>query len=378
MKKILFIFGTRPEAIKLAPLINLFSSAPEFNTLICISSQHNKLLQQALNFFNIKPDYDLDIMTEKQSLTDINVKCLSKLESVLKKESPDLVIIQGDTTTAFSAALASFYNKIPIAHVEAGLRTYDNNNPFPEEINRKFISELATYHFAPTALTQKQLAKEGIVTNTWVVGNTIVDALKSTQAHIAKGYTPPPSLTTFRSKKLILVTGHRRENCGKTFTLLCHELIKLAKKENIQILFTLHLNPLLKDTAISILSNQENISLIAPQPYPDFMWLMQQSSLVITDSGGIQEEAPYLGVPVLVTRKSTERMESLSKNCELIDITSQSLHEEVQKLLNNPEKLNSMKVKENLYGNGDTSSQILSILRDQLINTTSKTLTNQI
>ncbi len=361
-KNILFIFGTRPEAIKLAPLIIALKENKLFNICICISSQHIELLNQVLEFFNIKPDYNLNIMTEKQTLFDITTKCLTQFETIFNKSKPDLIIVQGDTTTAFTGALAGFYAKIPVAHIEAGLRTFDRNNPFPEEINRKLIAQLATFHFAPTEKNKNDLQKEGINNNIWVVGNTVIDALNHTLNIVENGFTPPFTICKKNNKKLILVTGHRRESIGKPFESLCKQLIEISNDKSIEIIFSLHLNPNIQETAHKLLNSIPNIKLIDPQSYPNFIWMMSQSDLIITDSGGIQEEAPHLGIPVLVTRKQTERSESKKNNNKLVDLTNKSLVSEAKKLLQNANNHCKKSYQESPYGDGKSSKTITSIL----------------
>ena len=365
MKKIFFFFGTRPEAIKLAPIILLLQNSKDYKVTICVSSQHVELLHQVLEFFKIKIHYNLNIMTHKQSLFDITSKCISQLNDILKKETPDLIIVQGDTSSAFSGALAGFYSKIPVAHVEAGLRTHNPLNPYPEEMNRKLISQLATFHFAPTKCNKENLEKEGIKSNIWVVGNTVIDSLNFTNKHVCNGYNPKLNLKN-SSKKLILVTGHRRENVGKPFENLCKELIKIAQTNKFRVIFPLHLNPELTKIAHSLLNSVENIQLIDPQPYPDFIWLIKHAKLIITDSGGVQEEAPFFGIPTLVTRKSTERTESLTVNSKLIDLTKDSLHKTVINLFENSEKLSKLAKKSTPYGEGNSAQLIQSILRTHL------------
>jgi len=366
MKKALFIFGTRPEAIKLAPLIKTFQQSKDFITKICITSQHKQLLTPVLEFFKLSIDYDLDIMSNNQSLFDITTKCLSKLEPILQQENPDLVVVQGDTSTAFTGALAAFYFKIPVAHIEAGLRNYNRNNPFPEEMNRCLISKLASYHFAPTDLSAEQLKREGITQHVWQVGNTIIDALHYTNDLLVKGYKPRLNLDLDKTKQVLLVTGHRRENSGNPFERLCNELLILSENDSLEIVFTLHLNPNFKDTAISRLQHKKNIHLIDPQPYPEFISLIKQATLIITDSGGIQEEAPFFGKPLVVTRKNTERSEILNHNSILLDLETESLSTEVLALLTDKERLKKFSEPSQYFGNGKSSELILSILNDHL------------
>ncbi len=365
MSKILFLLGTRPEAIKLAPLILEFKKK-NTHVILCLSSQHKNLVKPILNFFNIQEDHNLNIMEKNQTLFSISSKCLSTFEKVLDIEKPDLIIVQGDTTTAFIGALSGAYKKIPVAHIEAGLRTFNKEHPFPEELNRKLISECSTYHFSPTQLNKENLKKQGIKKNVWVVGNTVIDALKHTDKVTEKEFTPQLDTLLLKNKKVILVTGHRRENHGVPFKLLCEELIKLSKKSDIAIFFPFHLNPNTHIPSKKYLSHIKNIHLLEPLNYPDFVWLMKQSSLIITDSGGIQEESPYFGIPTFVTRKVTERKESLSNNCVLIDINKKILSEEVLNLLNNSAKLQKMSHTKNIYGNGNSSKKIATILKKMI------------
>lgn len=364
IKTFLVIFGTRPEAIKLAPLIFQLKKEPDIKVKICVSYQHVELLNQVLNFFEIDVDYNLNIMTENQSLSNIMSKCLTQFEKIIDKEKPQLIIVQGDTSTALSGALSGYYSKVPVAHIEAGLRTYDNYNPFPEEVNRKMIAQVATFHFAPNTVNKQNLNDEGVNKNIWVVGNTGIDALFLAKKYISNGFSPSISLNKKDHEKLILVTGHRRENIGEPFSLLCDQLTLVAKQPGIKIVFPLHLNPNLKNVAVEKLSNKDNIVLLDPQPYPDFVWMMQNVDLIITDSGGIQEEAPYLEVPVLVTRKTTERMETLNGKSKLIDLSKRSLVDAVNDMLR-MQKSNSVKVNYP-YGKGNSSDNIVSIVKREL------------
>tara|TARA_B100000427_G_scaffold199410_1_gene165812 strand:+ start:3511 stop:4617 length:1107 start_codon:yes stop_codon:yes gene_type:complete len=366
-KEVLLIFGTRPEAIKLAPLIMLLKKNPNFNISICVSSQHVELLNQVLNFFGIEPTYNLNIMTKNQSLFDITTKCLDNLKDVIKKCQPQLIIVQGDTTTAFAGALAGFYERIPVAHIEAGLRTLDRNNPYPEEVNRKLIAQLATYHFAPTESNKNDLIQEGIDKNIWVVGNTVIDALNHTLKIVKNGFRPPFEIKKEKNSKLILVTGHRRESVGEPFTNLCNQLSEIATHDkSIQILFSLHLNPQLQEIAKNKLSSITNISLINPQTYPNFIWMMSKSDLIITDSGGIQEEAPYLGVPVIITRKETERKETITQSNTLIDLKTNSIIPTVKKILAKSNDITSPQDQHKPYGNGDSAKKIIAILESEI------------
>ena len=365
-KKILIIFGTRPEAIKLAPLIHHLNQTSTIELSVCVSSQHVELLNQVLDFFKITPEFNLNIMTPNQSLFDITTKCLSHFEKIINKVHPSLIIVQGDTSTAFAGALAGYYAKIPVAHIEAGLRTNDNYNPFPEEVNRKLIAQLATFHFAPTEQNKKDLINEGINENIWVVGNTVIDALKHTLKIVNNGFTPPFSITKTATKKIILVTAHRRENMGTPFKQLCEQLIDIAKNPNYEIIFSLHLNPEIQQTAQSLLKNVANIRLINPQTYPNFIWLMSQSNLIITDSGGVQEEAPYLGIPVLITRKQTERLETMNhRTNKLIDLSKHSLTQEVETIFTK-QLSKTQDSSFEPYGEGKSAESISAVLESIL------------
>jgi len=297
-KKILFIFGTRPEAIKMAPVIKEFKKEKSIDVKVCITAQHREMLDQVLNFFGIKPDYDLNLMKPNQSLFDITANSLKSLEKVLDKEKPDLIFVQGDTTTAFVGALAGFYKKMKVAHIEAGLRSHNKYSPFPEEINRVLVGHVADYHFAPTERAKENLYRENIKKNVYVVGNTVIDAL-FLGLNIIKKEGEEKFYKYFDfidfSKKIILVTGHRRENFGKPFENICYALKEIAKREDVEIVYPVHLNPNVKKPVNEILNGVRNIHLIEPLEYPYLIWLMSKSYLVLTDSGGIQEEAPSLG-----------------------------------------------------------------------------------
>ncbi|MCS7152258.1 MAG: UDP-N-acetylglucosamine 2-epimerase (non-hydrolyzing), partial [Endomicrobia bacterium] len=341
MKKILFIFGTRPEAIKLAPLIKEFKScSSEFIVKVCITSQHKEMLHQVLDFFSISADYNLHIMEPNQSLFKITSKIIERIEEVLDNFRPDLIFVQGDASSAFLGALAGFYKKIKIAHIEAGLRSYNKYAPFPEEVNRVLISHIADYHFAPTKTAKENLKKEGIKKNVWVVGNTVIDALFLTLKIISKDEDCYKNFFKFLdfNKKIILVTGHRRESFGEPFRQICLGLKKIAKEfENkVEIVYPVHLNPNVRKPVFEILKGQKNIHLIEPISYPYLVWLLKNSYLVLTDSGGIQEEAPSLGKPVLVMREVTERTEGIKAGtAKLVGVKKETIFESTKKLLLN-------------------------------------------
>lgn len=364
--KLLFIFGTRPEAIKMAPLILKARDGASFDVKICVTGQHREMLDQVLNFFNIKPDFDLNLMKPNQSLFDTSANGLKGLEKVLYEYEPDLIFVQGDTTTAFVGALAGFYRKIKVAHIEAGLRSKNKYSPFPEEINRVLVGHLADYHFAPTERAARNLRGEGIEKNIWIVGNTVIDALflgiDIIKKNGEKRYTKFFDFVDF-SKKIILVTGHRRESFGKPFENICYALKEIAGKFKVEIIYPVHLNPNVRKPVNKILNNRERIHLIEPLDYPHLIWIMNKSHLVLTDSGGIQEEAPSLGKPVLVMREVTERVEGIEAGtCKLVGTRREKIVEEATRLLIDFGEYERMAKAVNPYGDGKSSDKILKIL----------------
>jgi len=370
MQKILFIFGTRPEAIKLAPLVKELQLHPsEFLVSVCITAQHREMLDQVMEFFKIKADYDLDLMQPNQSLKDITIRGLQGIDSVLDDFDPDLVIVQGDTTTVFVGALASFYKKIKVAHIEAGLRSGKKYSPFPEEVNRILAGHIADFHLAPTEQAKTNLFNEGIRKNVWVVGNTVIDAILL-GLELIKENGESEYLEFFNfldlSKKIILVTGHRRESFGEPFENICYALKNIVQhNEDIEIVYPVHLNPKVQDPVYKILSDENRIHLIDPLSYPYLIWLMHKSYLVITDSGGIQEEAPSLGKPVLVIRDVTERMEGVEAGTAFLVGTDKDLIiSKAQSLLNDPDEYAKMAKAVNPYGDGTTSNKIAKILME--------------
>lgn len=363
--KILFIFGTRPEAIKLAPVIREFRREDYFHTRICITAQHREMIDQVLEFFDIKADYDLSIMKSNQSLFDVTADIMKGLESVLSKEEPDVVLVQGDTTTAFAGALAAFYMKIPVAHIEAGLRSYEKYSPFPEEINRVLVGHIADYHFAPTRRAKENLLKEGINENKiYVVGNTVIDALFNAVDLIKEREKEMMDYFNYIdfNKRLILVTCHRRESFGDPFRNICAALKEIAKSD-VEIVYPVHLNPNVRKQAYETLEENKNIHLIDPLSYPYLVWLMNKSYLILTDSGGIQEEAPSLGKPVLVMRDVTERVEGIDAGtAKLIGREKESIVENTMILLNDMVRYNAMSKAVNPYGDGKTSERIVEVI----------------
>ena len=373
-KKILFIFGTRPEAIKLAPLIIELRRFPDlFEVSVCVTAQHREMLDQVLRFFEIAPDDDLNIMKPGQSLFDVTTESLSGLQNIIGSRRPDWVVVQGDTTTVFTAALASFYHRIKVAHVEAGLRSFNKFAPFPEEINRVLTTHLADLHFAPTPNARMNLIKEGVPEERiHVVGNTVIDALlygvQKVKDLAADGFgrafegLKDPVF----SKRIILVTGHRRENFGKPFENICRALTELARRENVSVIYPVHLNPNVRKPVFDILKGTPNVHLIEPLDYPAFIWLMEKSHLVLTDSGGVQEEAPSLGKPVLVMREVTERTEGIEAGtAKLVGTDPEVIVREAGVLLDQPERYAAMANRKNPYGDGRSSQQIQEVLSRQ-------------
>ena len=372
MKKILFIFGTRPEAIKLVSLIKEFQKYPqEFEVKVCVTAQHREMLDQVLTFFKIIPNFDLNLMKPNQSLFKLTANIIEHLENVLTQYYPDLIFVQGDTTTAFAGALAGFYKKIKIAHIEAGLRSHNKYSPFPEEINRVLVGHLADYHFAPTEKAKENLYKEGIRENIWVVGNTVIDAL-FLGLEIIKEQGEESYYNYFHfvdfSKKIILVTGHRRESFGEPFRNICFALKEIADSfENVEIVYPVHLNPNVRKPVFEILKNHPRIHLIEPLEYPYLIWLMSKSYLVLTDSGGIQEEAPSLGKPVLVMREVTERIEGIKAGtAKLVGTNRNKIVYETARLIENVDEYNKMSNAVNPYGDGKSSIRIRKIIEEML------------
>jgi UDP-N-acetylglucosamine 2-epimerase (non-hydrolysing) len=353
--KILLFFGTRPETVKLAPVLRELQACPRIKPIVCVSTQHRELLEQALQVFSIVPDYNLGIMTAGQSLFRITRLMLAGIEPILEKEHPDLLLVQGDTTTAFVGAIASYYCRIPVAHVEAGLRTFDPYAPFPEEMNRCLIDQLAALHFAPTSTARDNLLAAGISRDTvFVTGNTEIDALQFVRAHI-----PPRSRFTFPGK-VILVTAHRRESFSGGIARICHALEQLAQRnKDISIVYPVHPNPNVREVAETELSKQQRINLIPPLDYASFVHLMADSALVLTDSGGIQEAAAALHIPTLVLRDKTERIEGLNSGAaQLVGTDPKRIVAAAENLLHNPQAHEQMAKASNPYGNGDAAIQI--------------------
>ncbi|MDD4036462.1 MAG: UDP-N-acetylglucosamine 2-epimerase (non-hydrolyzing) [Bacilli bacterium] len=361
MYKILVVFGTRPEAIKMAPLIKELRTKPDFKVIVCVTAQHREMLDQVLDIFNIVPDYDLNIMSSNQSLIKITTLVLAGIDKIIDEEQPNLVIVHGDTTTTLSTSLATFYNKIKLVHIEAGLRTYNKYFPYPEEINRQITSLLSDYHFAPTNLNKTNLIKEGIKKdNIFVTGNTVIDALKIT----VKDDYEHKILDELTNKRLILVTVHRRENLGKPMADIFKAIKKITEEyEDILVVFPVHLNPKVREIAHEILNNHSRIKLIEPLSVIDFHNFMAKSYLILTDSGGIQEEAPSLKIPVLVLRNETERKEGLKAGTiKLIGTDYNNVYKSIKNILDNKKEYKKMTKAINPYGDGNASKKIVEII----------------
>ena len=366
MKKILFIFGTRPEAIKMAPVIRVFMEHPFLEPVVCLTGQHREMLHQILPLFDIKTDYDLDLMTNDQSLESLTARAIDQISSVIRKVEPDWVIVQGDTTTTFCGGLAAYYNAIPVAHIEAGLRTGDIYAPFPEEMNRILTSHLSTVHFAPTDNNRNNLLREGIPdSNIHVTGNTVIDALQWVSGYLDKNLEviSNNSLLSRLQRKFILVTGHRRESFGEGFESICRAIRKVAIQfPDIDIVYPVHLNPHVREPVNRILGNIDNIILIEPQDYEIFVALMKRCYFILTDSGGVQEEGPSLGKPVLVMREKTERQEGLSDGVRLVGNQEEKIFTACQMLLQDKQHYQSMSVSTNPYGDGSASKKIADVI----------------
>ncbi|MHB8840878.1 MAG: non-hydrolyzing UDP-N-acetylglucosamine 2-epimerase [Candidatus Aquicultor sp.] len=367
--KVLSIFGTRPEAIKMAPVVKeLERRSATFESVVAVTAQHREMLDQVLDLFKIQPDYDLDIMKPGQDLFDITSRALLGLRPVLEDAKPDIILVQGDTTTTFIAALAAFYLKVKVGHVEAGLRSFDKHHPFPEEINRALTTVIADYHFPPTQTSKHNLLACGIPEERiYVTGNTVIDALVQT---VKPDYTftqPDLKAVDFDNKRIVLVTSHRRENWGEPLQQICRAIKEIAlKNPDIEVVFSVHLNPLVQQTARDILGDVERIHLIMPLDYEPFVQLIDKSYLILTDSGGIQEEAPSLGKPVLVLREVTERPEGVEAGTvRVVGRDTKKIADAAQLLLGNVGEYNKMARAVNPYGDGHASQRIADILEEQ-------------
>ncbi|MEQ9889197.1 non-hydrolyzing UDP-N-acetylglucosamine 2-epimerase [Pectobacterium zantedeschiae] len=371
--KVLTVFGTRPEAIKMAPLVHALAQDGAFESRICVTAQHREMLDQVLHLFDITPDYDLNIMKPGQGLSEISCRILSGLEPVMAEFKPDLVLVHGDTTTTLATSLAAFYQRIPVGHVEAGLRTGNLYSPWPEEANRKLTGHLAMYHFAPTENSRQNLLREHLSDrHIFVTGNTVIDALFWVRDRILGDASLRRSLDEKYafldgSKKLILVTGHRRESFGGGFERICGALADIARRHpEVQIVYPVHLNPNVSEPVNRILSDIDNVMLIAPQDYLPFVYLMNRSYMILTDSGGIQEEAPSLGKPVLVMRDTTERPEAVEAGTvKLVGTEVASIVDAVSMLLTDEEAYQAMSRAHNPYGDGQACQRIVDALKNR-------------
>ena len=384
MKKVMLVFGTRPEAIKMAPLVKKFQESDDFETIVCVTAQHREMLDQVLDIFEIKPDYDLNIMKQGQDLYDITSRVLLGLRDVLNETNPDLVLVHGDTTTSSAAALAAFYKQIPVVHVEAGLRTNNIYSPWPEEMNRRITGRIATYHLAPTELSRQNLLKENVNDNNIVItGNTVIDALfwvvekiknndklaETLQINIKNNGYDINTRTCASTRKLVLITGHRRENFGEGFKNICYAIRDLSiKYPDVDFVYPMHLNPNVRKPISEIVGNEANKSsntfFIEPLDYLNFIFLMEKSHIILTDSGGIQEEAPSLGKPVLVMRDNTERPEALDAGTvKLVGTDYNKIVNEVSQLLENEDSYNTMSKAVNPYGDGSACERIVEFLK---------------
>lgn len=368
MKKILIVFGTRPEAIKMCPLVNELKSRESIKTIICVTGQHRQMLDQVLEVFNVKPDYDLSIMKDKQTLFDITTNILNKIKSVLEEVKPDVVLVHGDTSTTFVTSLACFYLQIPVGHVEAGLRTYDIYSPYPEEFNRQAVSIIAKYNFAPTDMSKQNLINEGKMSESiFVTGNTAIDALRTT---VRENYSHP-ELKWAKDSRLIMITAHRRENLGEPMRHMFKAIKRVMDEHNdLKAIYPIHMNPIVREIANEIFKDDDRIHIIEPLEVIDFHNFLNQSYLILTDSGGIQEEAPSLGKPVLVMRDTTERTEGVAAGTlKLVGTNEESIYDAFNQLLNNRSEYKKMSSACNPYGDGFASKRIADILEKMLVKT---------
>jgi UDP-N-acetylglucosamine 2-epimerase (non-hydrolysing) len=369
-KRVLTVFGTRPEAIKMAPLVHALATDERFESKVCVTAQHREMLDQVLDLFEIVPDYDLNLMKAGQTLNDITARILQELKPVLQDFKPDVILVHGDTATTFAASLAAYYEQIEVGHVEAGLRTGNIYSPWPEEANRRLTGVLTKYHFAPTETSRQNLINENYLeTSIYVTGNTVIDALLMVKNKIDNDLELEESLAELfpmldESKKIILVTGHRRESFGGGFERICDALVRTAKAfPECQIIYPVHLNPNVREPVNRLLSSVDNIYLIEPQQYLPFIYLMNKAHIILTDSGGIQEEAPSLGKPVLVMRETTERPEAVEAGTvKLVGTDIQTIESELTKLLLDERAYSEMSFSHNPYGDGKACEKILNTL----------------
>lgn len=363
MKKIMLVFGTRPEGIKMCPLVNELKKRQSIETIVCVTGQHREMLKQVLDTFNVVPDYDLDIMKNKQTLFDVTTNILSKIKNVLEEVNPDVVLVHGDTTTTFVTSLACFYLQIPVGHVEAGLRTYNIYSPFPEEFNRQAVGIISKYNFAPTEMSKNNLVNEGKkIENIYVTGNTAIDALKTT---VKPDYNHP-ELDWAKDSRLILITAHRRENLGEPMRHMFRAIKRVMDEhKDVKAIYPIHMNPAVREIANSILGDDDRIHIIEPLDVLDFHNFLARSYLILTDSGGIQEEAPSLGKPVLVMRDTTERPEGVKAGTlKLVGTEETTIYSEFSKLLSDQSEYERMSHASNPYGDGFACKRIADILEE--------------
>jgi len=367
--KVMTVFGTRPEAIKMAPLVKAMNADPEIDSVLCVTAQHREMLDQVLDLFELTPDYDLNIMKPNQTINMITANVIMGLEEILKKEQPDMVLVHGDTTTTFATALAAFYNQTKVGHVEAGLRTYDKYSPYPEEMNRVMTGHIADLHFAPTERNRQNLLREGIDDkNVYITGNTVIDALLDVTSKPYEFEDETLKALDFEGKRVIAVTCHRRENLGENMEHIFGAIRRIADEfDDVEIVYPVHLNPKVREIAGRILSGAENVHLIEPLTYQPFSNLMAKSYLIVTDSGGIQEEAPALGKPVLVVRKETERPEAVEAGTvKLAGVEEETIYGMMKTLLTDSAAYKEMEHAANPYGDGHAVERIVKILKERL------------
>lgn len=365
MKKVMLVFGTRPEAIKMCPLVNELKKRKELQTVVCVTGQHRQMLDMVLEAFDVTPDYDLSIMKDKQTLFDVTTNILNRIREVLEKEKPDVVLVHGDTSTTFVTALACFYLQIPVGHVEAGLRTYNIYSPYPEEFNRQAVSIISKFNFAPTELSKQNLMKEGKDPDSiYVTGNTAIDALKTT---VCESYTHP-ELEWAKGSRLIMITAHRRENLGEPMRHMFEAIRRVMDEHpDVKAIYPIHMNPVVREIADEFLGGDDRIHIIEPLDVLDFHNFLSRSYLILTDSGGIQEEAPSLGKPVLVMRDTTERPEGIAAGTlKLVGTEEETIYNEFSRLLSDKEEYEVMSKASNPYGDGHACERIADVLVNQL------------
>ncbi len=369
-KRVMCVFGTRPEAVKLAPVVHALKNSAALTPVVAITAQHREMLDQMMKWFDVKADYDLDLMKHGQSLAELTSRVLTGMDELLKKDRPDLLLVQGDTVTVMAAALAAFYHKVPVGHVEAGLRTNDRYNPFPEEMSRRQTGRIATLHFAPTPLAVQNLANEGITENVFMTGNTVIDALLDTANRLTED-TIDPSLfgaADFEKYKVLLVTAHRRENWGQGMDEIALALRQIAEEfPDVQILYPIHRNPVVRQSIEPVFAGQERLVLVEPLDYVPFVSAMRRCHFILTDSGGVQEEAPALGKPVLVMRTNTERPEAVNAGAaRLVGVNQNTIYEGARELMTSKSLYQSMSQAINPFGDGHAATKIVEVIEQFL------------